>query len=40
MSDIKRRNGDTFGADEYLRSLRENYPGNEPDIFQLIDSRK
>ena len=39
LSDINRRKGQTFEADEYLRSLRENYPGDEADIFQMIDSR-
>lgn len=39
LSDINRRKGNTFEADEYLRSLRENYPGSETDIFQMIDSR-
>ena len=28
-----------FEADEYLRALRENYPGTETDIFNDIDSR-
>lgn len=39
QSDIKRRQGRTFEAEELLRSLRENYPGTEADIFQSIDSR-
>ena len=39
LSDILRRKGSDFEADEYLRSLRENYPGSETDIFQMIDSR-
>ena len=39
LSDINRRKGQTFEADEYLRSLRENYPDDEADIFQMIDSR-
>lgn len=38
-SDILRKEGNTFEADEYLKSLRTNYPGNEADIFQMIDSR-
>lgn len=38
-SDILRRQGATFEADEYLRSLRENYPGTETDIFQMISTR-
>ena len=39
LSDINRAEGNKFEADEYLRSLRENYPGSEPDIFTMIDSR-
>ncbi|WP_295730309.1 tetratricopeptide repeat protein [uncultured Muribaculum sp.] len=39
LSDISRSQGNTFEADEYLKSLRENYPGSEADIFQMIDSR-
>lgn len=39
LSDIKRVQGNTFEADEYLRSLRDNYPGDEPDIYQMIETR-
>lgn len=39
LSDIHAARGDKFQAREYLRSLRENYPGTETDIFQMIDSR-
>ncbi len=39
LSDILRSKGNTFEADEYLRSLKENYPGTEPDIFRMIDER-
>ena len=39
LSDLLRRKGDAFEADEYLRSLRENYPGTEADIFRMIDER-
>lgn len=39
LSDIFATSGKTFEAREYLRSLRENYPGSESDIFQMIDSR-
>ncbi len=39
LSDIKRVQGESFEADEYLRSLRDNYPGEEADIYQMIDSR-
>ncbi len=39
MSDIYRAKGKTYEAEEYLRVLRENYPGKEKDIFMMIDSR-
>lgn len=39
LSDILRRKGSDFEADEYLRSLKENYPGKEADIFRMIDER-
>lgn len=39
LSDILRQQGDKFEADEYLRSLKENYPGTESDIFKEIDQR-
>lgn len=39
LSDLLRRGGSEFEADEYLRSLRQNYPGNESDIFKMIDER-
>lgn len=39
LSDIRRRQGNSFEADEYLRSLRENYPGDEADIMRMIDQR-
>lgn len=38
-SDILRRRGDTFEADEYLKSLRANYPGKEADIRDMINQR-
>ncbi len=38
-SDILRARGDSFEADEYLKSLRDNYPGTEPDIFKMINDR-
>ncbi len=38
-SDILRKRGDAFEADEYLKSLRDNYPGTEPDIFKMINDR-
>ena len=39
LSDILRRQGQEFEANEYLKSLKSNYPGNEPDIFEMIDTR-
>lgn len=39
LSDINRKEGNDFEADEYLKSLRSNYPGTESDIFQMIDQR-
>lgn len=38
-SDILRRQGKTFEADEYLKALKSNYPDADPDIFDMIDSR-
>lgn len=39
LSDILRSQGNTFEADEYLSSLKANYPGKEIDIFEMIDTR-
>lgn len=39
LSDILRKKGDSFEADEYLRALRANYPGTEEDIKNMIDTR-
>ena len=39
LSDIYAAQGKDFEAKEYLRALRENYPGDESDIFEMIDSR-
>ncbi|MCM1293691.1 MAG: tetratricopeptide repeat protein [Bacteroides sp.] len=38
-SDLLRRQGKDFEADEYLKALRDNYPGTEADIFEMISSR-
>ncbi len=38
-SDVLRAQGKTFEADEYLKALKENYPGQEADIFSMIDER-
>lgn len=39
LSDINRAQGNTFEAEQYLQSLRENYPGSESDIFNMISER-
>lgn len=39
LSDILRRQGKEFEADEYLQALRSNYPGSEKDIFDMVDQR-
>lgn len=39
LSDVLRAEGNSFEADEYLRSVRSNYPGTEADIFEMIDTR-
>ena len=39
LSDINRKEGKIFEANEYLRTLRENYPGGDSDIFKMIDER-
>ena len=39
LSDVYAKQGNEFKAQQYLKSLRDNYPGNEPDIFQMIDQR-
>ena len=38
-SDILRKQGKDFEANEYLKSLQSNYPGTEADIFQMIEQR-
>ena len=39
LSDICRKEGKLFEANEYLRTLRTNYPGSEIEIFNLIAER-
>lgn len=39
LSDARRAQGRTFEADEYLKALKQNYPGQEADIHQMINSR-
>ncbi|MDE6270797.1 MAG: tetratricopeptide repeat protein [Muribaculaceae bacterium] len=39
LSDVYSARGKTFEAREYLNALRSNYPGDESDIFDMIDTR-
>ena len=39
LSDALRASGNTFEADQYLKTLKSNYPGKQPDIFLMIDQR-
>ena len=39
LADALRAQGKKYDADEYLRAVRENYPGKEADIFRMIDER-
>lgn len=39
LSDALRASGNTFEADQYLKTLKANYPGKQPDIFLMIDRR-
>ena len=39
LSDALRRQGKVFEADEYLKSLRNNYPGADDDIQQMVSER-
>lgn len=39
LADVYRARGNNFKAQQYLRSLRENYPGNEPDLILMIEQR-
>lgn len=39
LSDVNRALGRDFEADEYLTALRRNYPGDDQDIFEMIDQR-
>ncbi len=39
LSDVYAAEGKTFEAKEYIKALRDNYPGTETDIFEMIDSR-
>lgn len=39
LSDALRAQGKKFEADQYLTTLKANYPGQQPDIFLMIDER-
>ncbi len=39
LSDIYSSNGKKYLARQYLETLRENYPGKEPEIFDMIAKR-
>lgn len=39
LSDIYMAQGKKYEAREYLKSLRNNYPGDEPDIRDMIEQR-
>ncbi len=38
-SDVQRKQGDAFTADEYLKSLQQNYKGQNDDIAAMINAR-
>lgn len=39
LSDVLSAQGNTFEAREYLESLKNNYPGSEQEIFDMINQR-
>ena len=39
LAEAYHADGNDYLAVEYLKSLRDNYPGDEPDIREAIDSR-
>lgn len=39
LADAYKAEGNEYLAKEYIKSLRDNYPGDEPDIIQAIESR-
>ncbi len=39
LSDIYAAQGNEYKAQQYLKSLRDNYPGTEADIFEMIGAR-
>lgn len=39
LADIYHKKGNNFEAIQYIKSLKENYPGDEQDIYEMIDTR-
>ena len=39
LADVYHKEGKKFEAVQYLKSLKDNYPGSESDIFEMIDTR-
>ena len=39
LADVYHKEGKEFEAVQYLKSLKENYPGSESDITEMIDTR-
>ncbi|MCM1452367.1 MAG: tetratricopeptide repeat protein [Clostridium sp.] len=39
LSDVYARQGNEYKAEQYLKSLHDNYPGSEEDIFRMIEER-
>jgi len=39
LADVYTARGNTYKAQQFLRSLRENYPGDEPDLILMIEQR-
>jgi len=39
LADVYTARGNDFKAKQYLQSLRDNYPGNEPDLILMIEQR-
>ena len=39
LADVYHKQGNSFEACEYLESLKNNYPGEEKDIFDMINER-
>ena len=39
IADVYVKQGNTFEAQQYLESVKSNYPGKEADIFKMVDER-